>query len=172
MSDFTSLIATNSTSPVPNPPQTTGDFGGTADGGINGHACGTFTPNPAFAGVTGAHVSVTGWGNGQFWVAMYGLHPQNYFSSVSLGAPANLSFLSASATTFLQAGGFTYWGWTDAHEFTYIGQTLGVTFANVIPPIPVPSGKGDIMNPNAWETTSTGKLPPSEYDGIPGGGAV
>lgn len=171
MTDFTALISANPVSPIPNPPQTAGDFAGAADGAIAGHTTGVFTPSAPRAGGTGAQVSIAGWGNGQFWIALYGARPQNYFTSVTLGAPANLSFTAAAANTFISIGGWTYWGWTDTHEATYIGQTLGVTFTGAVL-IPAPSGKGDIINPLAWETIGTGKLPPSEYDGIPGGGFV
>lgn len=174
MSDFTFLVAPNSSSPIPNPPQTSGDFTGGADGAINGHATGTFTPAIPFAGGTGAKLSVIGWGNGQFWVVLYGTRPQNYFTSVGLGAPASLTFLSASALSYSNTiiPGYTAWSWTDGNEFTYQGLTLAATFSGLSPLIPTPSGKGDITTPNAWETVSTGKLPPSEYDGIPGGGFV
>lgn len=166
MSDFTATIATNSTSPIPNPPQVSGDFGGTADGTINGHATGSFPLGTPKVFGTGAQVSVVGWNPAFFWVVIYGSHPQNYFSTVSLGAPANLSYSSAAAVGYSNSviPGYTYWSWTDAtHEFSYIGQTLGVTFGVTVSNI---GGQGDITNPGAWEDSNS-KIPPAAFSNVP-----
>lgn len=168
MSDFTATVAPNSDSPVPNPPQTSGDFAGTADGAIDGHGTGSFAPTTPLAAGNGAQVSVVGWGGGSLYVILYGNHPQNYFTSVALGAPANLSFNSVSAAGYSNTSipGYTYWSWVDSHEFTYIGDALPVTFSGVAAPAAPIGGQGDITNPGAWEDAN-GVIPPLAYQNVP-----
>lgn len=130
MSDFSILVGANSTGPVSS---IGGDGTGFYDGSTNGGIlCGSSTPSPAFAS-EGAQASCVGWADisgGRFCVVLYGTLPQNYFTNVTLGAPANLTFASASALIFDNSTypGFTVWAWADSHTFSYLGQNLGVTF--------------------------------------------
>lgn len=109
--------------------------------------------------------------------------PQNFFGTVTVtktgGTPHNYD---SSAATFYIAGANGQ-PWTSGAKYpTWVWPMIGsantdfavgvVTVLSFGAAIPTPGGKGDIMNPLAWETVSTGKLPPSEYDGIPGGGFV
>lgn len=82
------------------------------------------------------------------------------------------TFPSASAVSFTSGGGASQWVFNQASGAMFANAGVYPITFNTTLPVPAPTGKGDIMNPNAWETVNTGKLPPSEYDGIPGGGAV
>lgn len=131
MADFTILVGANSTGPVSS---LGGDGTGFYDGGTNGgFSCSSSTPSPPFAS-EGAQASCVGWADisgGRFCVVLYGTLPQNYFTNVTLGAPANLTFASASALIYDASTypGLTVWAWADSHTFTYLGDNLDVTFS-------------------------------------------
>lgn len=135
MTDFTINVGANSNGPIPAFPFAS-DGTGFYDGATNGgDTCGGSTPSPPISG-PGAQVSCAGWTggagvNGHFVIVLYGTHAQSYFASVAVGAPASLSFNSSSASVYdtTTYPGYTVWAWADTHEYTYIGDNLGVTFS-------------------------------------------
>lgn len=159
---------------------------GTSTGGVataKGFDTGLFAtaPNPmgsvsgnVINGKTLKSLLVGGGGSGNtgLYIELAGAAlPQALWTSVaftdSIGSP--FSFTSAGMTFAANTpAGNTQWRNAVAIVLNP-GAVIPFTFTF---PVPTPSGKGDIMNPLAWETVSTGKLPPSEYDGIPGGGFV
>jgi hypothetical protein len=95
-----------------------------------GFGCGSTVPSPvAYAG---AHLSVSGWGSsspmggGYYSIVLVGTLPQSFFTKVSLGPPANLTFLTAGANHYSTTDfpGFTVWAWSDSHEFAFFPPLL------------------------------------------------
>lgn len=168
MADFTIVVGVNSSGPILG--TGTGYYDGATNGGF--HQCGTATPDHPLAFGNGNQVSCWGWdsayaGGAGLVVAIYGTLPQSYFTTTEIGGDIGISFSSAGVTHFstTDVPGLTIWRWADAHMDSFIGQTLQILF------FAVPTGKGDIENPNSWQDGS-GNVPPANYDGIPGAGNI
>lgn len=133
---FSILVGINATGPVTGPGDGSGYYIGTLNGGAS---CGSCTPDPAI--VTGPNqVIICGWrgiSGGRFVVGIAGTHLQTAFVQVSLGAPANLTFLTNAVASFDNTTypGYSLWYWADGNEFSYIAQNLSVaiTDANGLP---------------------------------------
>lgn len=99
-------------------------------GFLNGYDGSTGGNGPTAGGFTFPALGWTGANGGLFFVALQGTLSQNAFTSIALGPPANLNFLSAAAT-FDTADwpGFSVWMWADGNEFAFLGQTLDVTLS-------------------------------------------
>ena len=169
MSDFSFLSSTNSSGPLPQAEYSGSGYGYyDSNTGNNGHACGTPTPSSPVSSM-GAAVDMVGWSTangGIFAVVLQGTRAQNYFASVTLSGGLSLTLPSSSATLDTTSiPGYTIWVWSGHTEGPgTIGENIAVSFSA--------GGKGPMTDPQAWQSVTSGDLPPDEYDGVPGGGQV